>query len=198
MEVENRDSSPIEARIRQFGWIWSLESSWVIIMARTRGCGLIKCWINTGGQVCLRTNHERALMCVITIMDARQIWHTWGDEDFSRLRRDLVIHFLLLLIFLSNFFSKYRHNSNENSYKLQIMKNNLAPSSFPIPFLASRSAHQQIPDPHYRSKISYLLLSHPVLPCVLRRRAREREREKLKGEREREERKKKERRRNGS
>lgn len=37
--------------------------------------------------------------------------------------------------------------------------------------------------------------SHPVLPCVLRRRARERE--KL-GEREREERKKKERRRNGS
>lgn len=55
-------------------------------MARTRGCGLIKCWINTGGQVCLRTNHERALMCVITIMDARQIWHTWGDEDFSKKR----------------------------------------------------------------------------------------------------------------
>lgn len=58
-------------------------------MGRTHGCGLIKCWINTGGQVCLRTNHERALMCVITIMDARRTNLTYTEtEDFSRLGRD--------------------------------------------------------------------------------------------------------------
>lgn len=92
-------------------------------MGRTRGCGLIKCWINTGGQVCLRTNHERALMCVITIMDARRRNLTYTEtEDFSRLGRDPFhypstrrIRSLLLLIFFRNILLSIRSSTNSQS-----------------------------------------------------------------------------------
>lgn len=92
-------------------------------MGRTRGCGLIKCWINTGGQVCLRTNHERALMCVITIMDARRRNLTYTEtEDFSRLGRDPFhypstrrIRSLLLLIFFRNILLSVRSSTNSQS-----------------------------------------------------------------------------------